>query len=54
VYPAVYNLVVAGMVLSAMNSITERLDLSSKSIEQKDLTQSWVQNPVEMVARIGL
>jgi hypothetical protein len=52
VYPAVYNLVVAGMVLSAMNSITERLDLSSKSIEQKDLTQSWVQNPVEMVARI--
>ena len=51
-YKLVYNLVVAGMVLSAMNSITERLGLSSKPIEQKDIIGFWVQDPVEAVTRL--
>jgi hypothetical protein len=37
-----YKLVVAGMTLTAMNSILERLGLPAKPIEQKDLIMSFV------------
>jgi hypothetical protein len=40
-----YKLVVAGMVLSAMNSIRERLNLSSKPIEPKDIIGFYVSPP---------
>jgi hypothetical protein len=40
-----YKLVVAGMTLSAMNFILERLGLPVKPIEQKDLIASYVSTP---------
>jgi hypothetical protein len=51
--PIVYNLVVAGMTLSAMNSILERLGLPAKPIEQKDIAWFWVQDPVEKVEALS-
>jgi hypothetical protein len=40
-----YKLVVAGMALSAVNSILERLGLPAKPIEQKDLIGCFVSPP---------
>jgi hypothetical protein len=40
-----YKLVVAGMTISAMNFISERLGLTTKPIEQKDLTGFYVSMP---------